>query len=114
MQLVTKNISIPQLAKMAEKMYESLVKAVVDIDKNIMLVDAELHADQEQELLDQGSKQEHLWGINLYPNKFNTEHFIEFDSMINMRPMQNNKSRGVENKAIQEKIKKIVDTLVTP
>jgi len=99
---------------MASKMFENLVKAVVDIEQGIMAVDAGLHADEEGLLLETGSKQEHLWGINIYPDHIGTERFIVFDSMINLRPSWGNKSRGVDDSKIQEKIKNIVHTLVTP
>jgi hypothetical protein len=108
----TKNqISRDELSKMSEKMFGNLVKAVVDIEKEIMVVDAELHSDEEAELLEQGSKQNNLWGINLYP-EIKTEDFIEFDSMINLRPSQNNRSRSVDDKNIQEKIRMIIAKLI--
>lgn len=112
MQLIKIPISIAELQKMAKQSFGNLVKAVVDIDKNIMVIDAELHADQEAFLIQSGSKQKNLWGINLYPEKFATQDFIEFDSMINLRPSQNNLSRNIENKKIQQKIKKIVSQLI--
>ncbi|PIR66234.1 MAG: hypothetical protein COU51_05110 [Parcubacteria group bacterium CG10_big_fil_rev_8_21_14_0_10_36_14] len=96
---------------MAEKRFGDLVKAVIDIEKDIMAIGGELHADEEQILLEQDSKQENLWGINLYPSKTG-EDFIEFDSMINIRPRQNNRSRGVEDKDIQKKIAEIVKKLI--
>lgn len=96
---------------MAEKMFGDLVKAVVDIDRGIMAVDSELHADEEALLLSNGSKQENLWGINIYP-KVKGGDFIEFDSMINIRPSQENSSRGVEDLKIREKIIEIVNKLV--
>jgi hypothetical protein len=110
---VTNTISRAELTKMAEKMYGNLVKAVVDIEKKIMIVDADLHADQEEMLLEQGSEQKNLWGINLHPDKIGGEGWIEFDSMINLRPSWGNKTRGVENPEIQKKIVVIVNTLVT-
>lgn len=110
--IVRKSISLNELKQMSEKMYGGLVKAVVDIEQAIMAVDAELHADEEALLLDGGSQQEHLWGINLYLDEVGTENFIEFDSMINVRPSQGNKSRTMENKQIQEKIIAIVRRLV--
>ena len=76
-----------------------------------MAVDAELHADQESLLLQKGSKQQNLWGINLYPD-LEGEDFVEFDSMINLRPAQNNRSRGVEDPELQIKIISIVNKLV--
>src|ERR1700704_4313427 len=97
MKIVNNKITVAELSEMAEKMYGSLVKGVVDIQKHILIVDAEMHADEEQLLLEDGSIQQDLWGINLYPTKFGTDEFIEFDSMINIRPRQQNMSRGVEN-----------------
>lgn len=63
-------------------------------------------------LLEQGSKQENLWGVNLWPEYYGTNDFIEYDSMINIRPLQNNRSRGVEDEGIQQAIKKIVEEKV--
>ncbi|MCX6810480.1 MAG: DUF5674 family protein [Candidatus Berkelbacteria bacterium] len=107
-------ISISELKKMADKMFGNLVKAVVDIEKKFLIVDAEMHADEEKFLLENGSDQENLWGINLYPEKFGSDDFVEFDSMINLRPSQQNRSRGVEDKKIREKIIEIVNLKVDP
>jgi len=112
MQLVTDSISLKELKQMSEKMYGNLVKAVVDIEKGIMAVDAGLHADQERFLLEEhGSKQQNLWGINLHPDQ-SPEDFIEFDSMINIRPVQKNRSRSVDDPQIRAKIIEIVTRLV--
>ena len=111
MKIITEKITIDELKIMSEKMFGSLVKAVVDVEKEIMAVDAELHSDEEKFLLEDGSKQENLWGINLYP-EFNGDDFVEFDSMINLRPSQGNRSRGVEDEKIQKKIIAIVNGLV--
>ncbi len=111
MKIIKKRITVPELSKMAEKMFGNLIKAVVDVQKEIMAVDAPMHADQEAELIKLGSKQENLWGINLYPEKLNEE-FIEYDSMINLRPSQNNRGRGVDNPKIRQKIVQIVNKLV--
>ncbi|MFA5777584.1 MAG: DUF5674 family protein [Parcubacteria group bacterium] len=111
MKIIDKEITIQELKEMAEKMFGNLVKAVVDIKKEIMAVDAELHADEEAFLLENGSKQENLWGINLYP-EISEDDFVEFDSMINLRPAQGNRSRGVDDVKIQKKIKSIVNKLV--
>lgn len=112
MQIVDEKISVDELKKLSEKMYENLVKAVVDISKEIMVVDAEFHSDEEELLLKNGSQQENLWGINLYPNNIDSEKWIEFDSMINIRPYVGNRSRYVEDSAIREKIIVIVNKLV--
>jgi hypothetical protein len=92
-------------------MFGNLVKGVVDISGGFMAVDAEMHADLESELIKSGSKQQDLWGINLYP-EITGDDFIEFDSMINLKPSQNNRTRSVEDPKIRENIIKIVNQLV--
>ena len=111
MEIVEQEISIEELKKMASKMFGNLVKGVVDVESGILVVDAELHSDQEAYLLDRGSKQEDLWGINIYPD-LDKEERVEFDSMINLRPSQNNNSRGVDNEEIRNKILDIVNSKI--
>lgn len=108
MKTIETSISLDELKQMAQQMFDNIVKAVIDVEQEIMIVDAMLHADQEECLLDQGSLQENLWGINLHPEYFGTPQFVEFDSMINLRPGQGNRSRGVDDQRIQEKIRMIV------
>jgi len=110
MKIIHKKISLNDLENMAKNGFGNLVKAVVDIEKEIMVVDAELHADEEALLLKHGSKQENLWGINLYP-QLSGKDWIEFDSMINIRPSSGNISRGVDDTKIKNKIIKIVSIL---
>lgn len=98
---------------MAGKMYGDMVKAVVDLDNRLLVVDAEMHVDEEQFLLEKGSQQENLWGINLYPGNFGTDQFVEFDSMINIRPRQKNMSRSVEDQKIRQAILDLVKEKVT-
>ena len=108
--IVIKKISKKKLKQLAEKRFGDLVKAVVDIKRGIMALGGELHADEEAELLKNGSQQQNLWGINLYPDE-SKEKWIEFDSIINIRPSQNNRSRDIENQEIKEKIKNIIKNL---
>jgi len=96
---------------MASDRFGDMVKAVVDVERGVMAVDAELHADQEALLISEGSQQSDLWGINLYPD-LDGEDFVEFDSMINLRPSQGNRSRGVEDQNLRARILSIVDNLV--
>lgn len=107
MKIVREKISLDELKTMAKGMFGDLVKAVVDVERSIIALDAELHADLESLLLDDGSAQNDLWGINLYP-EMTGDDFIEFDSMINMRPSQGNMSRGVDDRGIQKKIITVV------
>src|SRR3989338_4711241 len=112
MQIITEKINLAELQQMAEKMFGNFVKVVVDIEKGIMAVDAGMHVDLEKIMLQNGSEQKDLWGINLYPEFFGAENFIEYDSMVNIRPWQNNRSRGVEDENIRKKIVEVVEKLV--
>lgn len=103
MEILKKIISNDDLLSIAENGFGEMVKAVVDIDLEIVAIDAELHSDLEALLLEQGSAQNNLWGINYYPELENDD-FVEFDSMINIRPNRDNKSRSVEDESIQKKI----------
>ncbi|HEX2583309.1 MAG TPA: DUF5674 family protein, partial [Chlamydiales bacterium] len=102
--LIEKPIEKSELAEIAKERFGDLVKAVVDVEKGIMAVGGELHADEEALLLEEGSKQRNLWGINLYPDK-SGEELIEFDSIINLRPSQGNRSRDVNDPIARQKIK---------
>ena len=107
MEIITDTLEMDKLREMAANIFGNLVKAAVDIDRELLAVDAELHSDLEALLLDDGSKQRDIWGINLYPDLPGNE-FVEFDSIINMRPSQNNRSRGIENTEIRKKVIEIV------
>ena len=105
--IITKILMSGELKQMAVATFGNLIKVVVDVDKEILALDAELHSDLEALLLGNGSNQKNLWGINLYPEIYGDD-FIEFDSMINMRPSQGNRSRGIENEEMRKKIISIV------
>jgi hypothetical protein len=107
MKIVGDLLTPEELKQMASALFENMVKAVVDVERELIAFDAELHSDLEALLLQDGSKQRDLWGINLYP-ALEGDEFIEFDSMINMRPSQGNRSRGVDNQAIRRKITDII------
>ena len=112
-EVVRDGVSLGHLAAMAEDGFGDMVKAVVDIRAGIIAIGGGLHADEEAVLLDLGSPQADLWGINLYPEQHGTEDWIEFDSMINVRPKQGNRSRSVEDPETRRRIVDIVDRLVS-
>jgi hypothetical protein len=111
MKIIDSPISWSDIALMAAAGFGELVKAVVDVERGIMAVDAELHSDEEALLIEQGSEQRHLWGINLYPELVGADR-IEFDSMINVRPSQGNRSRGVDDPEMRARIAGIVESLL--
>lgn len=87
---------------------DNAIKGAVDIERELLAVDSPMHYDCEQLLLENGSKQEDIWGINLYLDSDDIDYLVEFDSMINIRPAQGNRSRSVENPEIQARIKSVV------
>jgi hypothetical protein len=104
-------IGMAELRHLAEGRFGDMVKAVVDVQRNVMILDADMHADEEAELLADGSQQQDLWGINLYPDLGDPQ-WIEFDSMINLRPSFGNSSRSVDDSATQQAIVRLVNQLV--
>lgn len=101
-----------ELRQIAKERFGDLVKGAVDIEKKIMALGGELYVDEEVELIEkEKSKSENVWGINLYPDK-EGEDFIEFDSMINIKPNFGNRTRGVDNLEIKEKIISVVNKLI--
>ena len=109
--ILDKSISIKDLKVIADELYGDMVKAVADVANNKLAIDAELHSDLERLLLESGSNQENLWGLNIYP-EMEGEDFIEFDSLINIRPRQNNRSRYVESAEVRERIIEIVNNFI--
>ena len=109
--IISDPISPARLMEMAAATFGDMVKAVVDINQRLVALGGGLHADEEAVLLAQGSMQADLWGINIYPEKSRSE-WVEFDSMINIRPRLGNRSRGVEDGAVQQLIIEIVDFLI--
>jgi hypothetical protein len=109
--IVGESLARADLTAMAEGQFGDMVKAVVDVTRGVMAIGGELHSDEEALLLDDGSVQSDLWGINLYPGESGAE-WIEFDSLINVRPSQGNRSRDVESESLRTAIRVIVEGLV--
>ena len=109
--IISKSISKQELGAMAQEIFGDMVKVVVDVEKGIMAVNAELHVDLEELLLVQGSRPQDVWGINIYPDNPD-ESFIEYDSMVNIRPSQGNRSRNVESPQVRERIAEVMKKLV--
>lgn len=105
--MISQPTSWSYIKEIASQSFGDMVKAVVDVETAVIALGGELHADEEALLLDEGSKQANLWGINLYPD-LPLEERIEFDSMINVRPSHGNRSRSVDDPALRQRIITIV------
>ena len=112
LRIVREPIARGDLAVIAATQFGDMVKAVVDVEQGRMAIGGDMHADEEAMLLDAGSRLRDLWGINLYPGE-RGEGWIEFDSMINVRPAHGNRSRDVEDDELRQSIRRIVASLVT-
>jgi len=106
-------VPLDEVCEMAREQFGDFVKAVVDVRRGVMALGGELHADEEATLLEHGARQADLWGINIYPDLPVAER-IEYDSMINVRPAQGNRSRLVDDAAIRERIGVVVAALLGP
>jgi len=109
--IIEKQITKEELKTIAVEWFGTMVKAVVDLDKNIIAIGGEMHADAEAILIEKGSKQNALWGINLYPNEKN-DNLIKYISLINISPRRNNLDMEIQNHEIKSQIKKLVDRLI--
>ncbi len=110
--IIKNKINKRELIEIAKNQFGDLVKAVVDVGQEIMAIGGELHADEEVLLIErESSKREDIWGINLYPEKTG-EDWVEFDSVINLKPSFGNRSRDVDNPDIKKKIRNIVEKLI--
>ena len=110
--VLTEPISLTRLQAMAADGFGDFVKGVVDVERRILAVGGDLHSDSESALLETGSLQSDLWGINLFPAHFGEDGWVEYDSLINIRPGEGNRSRGVEDAHIRQVVLEVVNELV--
>jgi hypothetical protein len=94
-----------ELSRLVSLYFGNMVKIVVDVRRCVMAVGGELHADGEEMLLAEGSRQDDLWGANYYPAR--GEDCIEYTAMMNIRPAQGHPSMEIANAEIREAIRAI-------
>ena len=104
-------IPLSDVEAAARRRFGDMSKAAVDVGRGVMALGGELHSDEEAVLLEDGSVQTDVWGINIYPAEPGDD-WIEFDSMINVRPSANNRTRGVDDPAIRARIRQLVEALI--
>jgi len=92
-------------------LFEDMVKYVVDVERGVAAVGGEMHSDAEEILLEDGSAQAHLWGANYYPGR-GPDDCIEYTSLINIRPSQNNRSMEVEDPEIRGRMREVTFALI--
>ncbi|OGI66911.1 hypothetical protein A2823_01330 [Candidatus Nomurabacteria bacterium RIFCSPHIGHO2_01_FULL_41_91] len=107
MKIINKKITEPELHKIAEDFYGEMVKGVVDVEREILAMGGEYHMDANVVLIENGSKQQDIWGFNWYFDK-NVDERIEYVSLINIRPKQNNRTMEVQDISLRDRIKSII------
>ena len=105
--IIREPVTQEQITQMSEAFGETLIKLAVDVERGILAGGGELHADCEQALLEDGSRQYDIWGADWYPR----ERSVGFESLINIRPKQNNRSLEVQDPVLRTRIEAIVRQL---
>ena len=100
-----------ELRRLVDLFFEDMVKYVVDVERGAIALGGEMHADAEQLLLDDGSRQADLWGANYYPGR-GREDCIEYTSLINIRPAAGNRSMEIQDPALRERVRALTWSLV--
>ena len=109
--IISDTITEKELREIAKEFYATMVKGAVDIERGILALGGEYHIDASNVLTEGGSKQQNVWGFNLYPNE-EGEQRVEYVALINIRPGLGNRDMYIEDAGIREKIYSIVNTLV--
>jgi hypothetical protein len=96
-----------EIQQMLEEL-ETYIKLAVDIKRNILAGGGEYHADCEEVLLEDGSRQEDVWGADWYPESWT----LEFGALINIRPHQGNRGMEIEHPELRERVETVVRNLL--
>lgn len=107
---LTRRIDPAELRRLAGR-FEGMVKYVVDVERRLIAIGGEMHADAEQLLLEAGSRQVDLWGANYYPGR-GRDGCIEYTALINIRPAAGNRGMELQDRARREKVREITFALV--
>jgi len=109
--VIDKKIDADELKILLDQDFGDMVKVVVDVEKGLVAIGGDLHADAEQLMIEKGSVQKDLWGANVYPFH-EADNRIEYTALINIRPRQDNLSMEIQNNEIREKVKYFVEKYI--
>jgi Protein of unknown function (DUF5674) len=109
--LLDHRIDPEELARLVRSRFEDMVKYVVDVERALIAVGGEMHADGEEVLLEAGSQQSDLWGANYYPGR-GREGCIEYTALINIRPAAGNRGMEVQDAVLRERVRDITFALL--
>ena len=100
-----------ELESFLRRPFSNMIKFVVDVERKTIALGGQLHSDAEFLLLEAGSAQEDLWGGNLHFGK-TQKPFVEFTSLINIRPSQGNTSLEVKDELLQDQMRSVLRKLL--
>lgn len=109
--IIDSKINSEDLIALCYASFKHFVKFVADIDRSIIAIGGELHADGEEHLLESGSRQDDLWGANFYPENDPDER-VEYESFINIRPRLDNNSMEIQSVAIRLIVRQLAERLI--
>lgn len=109
--IINQKITKKELKEIAQNNHGDMVKGVVDLSKNNMALGGDMHADAEEVMLNNGSKQEDLWGFNIFPDSPEDKRY-EYISFINIRPRQNNFDMTIQDPTLRKKMKTVIEGLI--
>lgn len=110
-EIITKAITRAETREIAKEIYGTMVKGVADIERGIIALGGKWHMDANTKLMEHGSKQDSVWGFNLYTNKEGEER-VEYVALINIRPVLGNRDMYIEDPTIRGKMRSIIDRLI--
>jgi hypothetical protein len=104
--VLEQRIASSELRRLLERFFVDMVKIVVDVERRVVAIGGELHADAEALLLEEGSRQEDLWGANYYPGR-GAEECLEYTALINIRPSHGNRSMEIQSEEVRRRLREI-------
>lgn len=109
--VVKDKISTAELKELGKVFYDTMIKGVVDIENEIIAFGGEYHIDANGVLIDEGSRQSDIWGFNIVFER-SKDSWIEYISLINIRPQAGNMNMEVQDSLIRDKMKKIINSKI--
>ena len=109
--IVEDKIKLDELKEIAKEFYTSMIKGVVDIEKEVIAFGGEYHIDAKKILLKKGSEDKDIWGFSIYFDR-SRDSFLEYKSQINVQPTDDNNGLEVQNENIRAKMKRIIDSKI--
>ena len=110
-QIIRQPIDPSQLEPLAAAWFGTMIKGVVDLEREVAALGGDWHMDANVVLIADGSEQQNVWGFNLYPDERGGP-AIEYISLINIRPGQGNRGMELEDEQLRDRVRAILSHLV--